>query len=398
MTLAYFDAAAGASGDMILGALVDAGLPFEALRDSLAGLAVEGYALRCERVMRRGVVATKLHVELLDTPAPHARHLRHIVELLDNSELPPEVRAKALSVFQRLAEAEAKVHGTTPERIHFHEVGAVDAIVDIVGACWGLALLGVERVVCSPLPVSHGWVECEHGRLPVPAWATQELLRGVPTVPLDLEGETLTPTGAALLTTLADGFGRPAMTARGIGYGAGTKDFGVPNVLRLVLGEPAETASAVVVVEANLDDMNPEWYELAVERIFAAGAVDVTLQPIQMKKSRPAVLLRAVTEPERRAAVCDAILRETTTLGVRYYPAARECLERTWLTVTTPYGEVRVKVGRRQRAIAHLAPEYEECRACAVAHQAPLAAVYTAAQSAALALLDETEAGWRKAT
>lgn len=397
MKLAYFDCAAGASGDMILGALVDAGLPFEQLRDGLAALAVEGYELTCEKVMRRGVAATKVGVELAQQKMPH-RHLRHVVEILNAGALPEVVRDRAIAVFTKLAHAEAKVHGTTVERIHFHEVGAVDAIVDITGACLGLHLLGIDEVHCAPLPVSHGWVDCEHGRLPVPAWATQELLRDVPTRPLDVEGETLTPTGAAILTTLSSGYERPSLTVRAIGYGAGTKDFGIPNVLRLVLGEPSGVSNQVVVIEANLDDMNPEWYELAVERLFAAGALDVTLTPLQMKKGRPAQMLRVVTAPAAREAVVAAILRETTTLGVRYWSAQRECLERSWLQAETEYGPVRVKIGGQLGEIAQVAPEYDEARRAAVEHQVPLARVYQAATAAALALLDEQHPGWRKAT
>jgi uncharacterized protein (TIGR00299 family) protein len=395
MKVAWFDASAGASGDMLLGALVDAGLPIEALRDGLAGLQVPGYELSAEKVMRRGVRATKVHVTLADGPQP-ARHLRHIVEILDASPLPDAVRERAKAVFARLAEAEAKVHGTSVERIHFHEVGAVDAIVDIAGTCLGLHLLGVEDIACSPLPVSWGWTDCEHGRIPVPAWATQELLKGVPTRPLDVEGETLTPTGAALLTSLAGSWTMPAMTTDVIGYGAGSKDFGVPNVLRVMLGQRAPQSAEVVVIEANIDDMNPEWYELAVERIFAAGALDVTLQPLQMKKGRPAVLLRAVTDPARREAVMDTILTETTTLGVRFFSAERRCLAREWLDVDTPYGVVRVKVGRRAEQVINLAPEYETCRRCAEARGVPLKVVYTAAQQLAQTLLD-AGAGAKKA-
>lgn len=390
MKIAWFDASAGASGDMILSALVDAGLPFETLREQLAGLAVDGYELACEPVMRRGVRATKVKVTLTEAKQP-ARHLKHIVAILDESSLPEPVRDAAKRVFGRLAEAEAKVHGTTVERIHFHEVGAVDAIVDVVGGCLGLHLLGVEQVGCTPLPVSHGWVDCEHGRVPVPSWATQELLKGVPTRALDVEGETLTPTGAAILTTLAEVWTMPPMVAERTGYGAGTKDFGIPNVLRLTLGETAGQSSEVVVVEANIDDMNPEWWELAIERIQAAGAVDVSLAPIQMKKNRPALLLRAICDPAKLDAVIDAVVSETTTLGVRFYRAERRCLAREWVDVTTPYGPVKVKVGRRNQQVLNLAPEYETCRQCAETAGVPLKDVYASAQQLARAALDAGE-------
>ncbi|NUP99361.1 MAG: nickel pincer cofactor biosynthesis protein LarC [Armatimonadetes bacterium] len=382
MKLAHFDAAAGASGDMILGALVDAGVDFEWLREQLAGLAVEGYALSAEPVTRRGLAATQVKVELAEQRQPH-RHLRHVVEILDASHLDETVRTRAKAVFSRLAEAEARVHRTTVERVHFHEVGAVDAIVDIVGACLGLQALGIERLSCSPLPVSHGWVNCAHGRMPVPAPATAELLCGVPTRPLDVEGETLTPTGAAILTTLVDSFEQPAMTITRVGCGAGSKDFGIPNILRLMVGEGATQPLAVVVIEANLDDMNPEWYERAVERLFAAGALDVTLSPLQMKKGRPGVLLRVLAEPAAREALSGVVLRETTTLGLRWYEAQRECLAREWREVATPFGLVRVKIGMRGGEILNLAPEYESCRAVAEAADTPLPAVYAAAREAA---------------
>lgn len=408
MRIAHFDAAAGASGDMVLGALVDAGLPFDDLRDALANLAVEGYELSAEPVVKRGVAATKVTVALDDRKQPH-RHLRHVVEIIDQSELDARVRERAKAVFTRLAEAEAKVHGTTIEKVHFHEVGAVDAIVDVVGACLGLAMLGIERVTCSPLPISHGWVDCAHGRLPVPAWATVELLQGAPTRPLDVAGETLTPTGAALLTTLADGYGQPPMVPRRIGYGAGAADFGIPNVLRLIVGdavaggaEPAAEAdlpaAQVVVIETNLDDMNPEWYEPVVRRLFAAGALDVTLAPMFMKKGRPGVRLQVIAEPARRATLAEVLLRETTTLGVRWYGAERTCLAREVSEVTTEFGVVQVKLGYRPADAAAatgngardggeelltIAPEYESCRAVAEASGASLPTVHAAAYEAA---------------
>ncbi len=386
MRLAHFDAAAGASGDMILGALVDAGLAIDDLRADLAGLAVEGYTLSAERVKSRGIAATRVTVALAEVRQPH-RHLRHILEILEASALPPEVREAAAGIFRRLAEAEAKVHDTTVEKIHFHEVGAVDAMVDVVGAVAGLRRLGVERVSCSPLPLSHGWVDCAHGRLPVPAYATLALLGGVPTVPLDVEGETLTPTGAAILTSLAESWGPPAMALERVGHGAGMKDYGVPNVLRLWLGEAAGQPAEVVVLETNLDDMNPEWYERAVQALFEAGALDVTLSPVQMKKGRPGVLLKVVGDPTTRERLAEVMLRETTTLGLRWYPAQRECLRREWREVETPFGRVRVKIGMRDGAVLNIAPEHESCRVVAESAGASLPDVYGAAREAARALL-----------
>lgn len=393
MTWAYFDAAAGASGDMVLGALLDAGLALEALQAELARLDVPGWRLESERVSRRGIAATHAKVVLDAVEQPH-RHLRHVVEILEASRLPRGDVERASAIFRRLAEAEAAVHGTTIERVHFHEVGALDAIVDIVGAVIGLRLLGVDQVACSPLPISHGWIECAHGRLPVPPPAVWRLLEGAPTRPLEVEGETLTPTGAAILTTLAVHWGPPAMTVRRVGHGAGSRDYGVPNVLRLVLGTSAEQPAAVVVIEANLDDMNPEWYDRAVTRMFAAGALDVTLSPLQMKKGRPGVLLRAVCDPTRRDAVAEVILRHTTTLGLRWFTGERMCLERSWLEVATRYGVVKVKIGRRGDDVWNVAPEYESVAAAAEASGSTLAAVDAAAREAARAAL-EPDAGGR---
>lgn len=392
MKIAWFDASAGASGDMILGALIDAGLDAAALEAELQQLDVPGWRLAVSRVKPRGIAASEVEVVIdADAPRPH-RHLRHIIEILRGGALPPGDVERATAIFTRLAEAEARVHDTSVEQIHFHEVGALDAIVDVVGAVVGLRLLGVEQVACTPLPISHGWVDCEHGRLPVPAPATLELLRGVPTVPLDLEGETLTPTGAAILTTLSTAWQPPAMTPAAIGYGAGSRDFGVPNVLRVTLGEAAATPARVVVIEANLDDMSPEWYDRAVQRIFAAGALDVTLSPLQMKKGRPGVLLRAVADPAARAPVSEAILRETTSLGVRWFAGERECLARTWLEVATRYGPVSVKIGRRAGEVLNIAPEYESVARAAEAHQASLPSVEAAAREAAMRVLEQDPA------
>lgn len=389
MKLAYFDPSAGASGDMILGALVSAGVDPDELRGSLQSLPVSGWELTVEQVTSHHIAATKVNVVLADEHQPH-RHLHHILEIIDGAEaLPAPVKAKAKAVFQRLGQAEAKVHGVSIEKVHFHEVGAVDAIVDIVGGCLGLHLLGIEQVHVGPLPITHGWVTGAHGKMPVPTWATMELLQGVPTRPLDLAGEVLTPTGAALLTTLADGWQPPAMTIEQVGYGAGSKDFGIANVLRVMLGESVSTPREVVVLEANIDDMNPEWYELALEKLFAAGALDVTLAPIYMKKGRPAVLLKVLCEPRQREALSELVLQETTTLGIRWYTAERDCLAREWYDIETAFGTVRVKVGRRSGRILNIAPEYESCRACAVAAEAALPAVYAAAREAARVLLSE---------
>lgn len=380
MRVAWFDASAGASGDMILGALVDAGASLDAIGEVLATLPLTGYRLSQERVSSHGVAAARVTVTLTDDH-PHERRLSDVLRVLDGGRLPDPVRTGAERIFRRLADAEAKVHGTSVEAVHFHEVGAVDAIVDVVGAMTALHLLGIEDVTVSPLPITHGWVTGAHGRMPVPAWATMELLTGVPTRPLDLEGEVLTPTGAAILTTLATSYAPPAIAPERIGYGAGSRDFGIANVLRVVVGVTAATPWQVAVIEANIDDMNPEWYEQAVERLFEAGALDVTLSPLQMKKGRPGVLLRVVGAMSDRETLTDVILRETTSLGVRWFAAERECLAREWCEVTTDFGPVRVKIGRRNGEVVNIAPEYESCRAAA--RGASLAVVYAAATEAA---------------
>ena len=323
------------------------------------------------------------------------------MDLIDASGLDQEVKDRSAAILWRVADAEAKIHNSTREDVHFHELGGLDSIVDIVGAVVGFRLLGVDEIVCSPLPVSHGFVDCAHGRLPVPAPATAELMRGFPTFPLDVHGETVTPTGAAIATGLADRFGQaPPMAVETIGYGCGTKDFpGVPNVLRLMIGERsgpmpgieggegawnALIGDRINLIEANLDDMNPEWFARVMERAFEAGAADVWFAPIQMKKSRPATQLSAVAAPEKTDDVVRAILEESTTFGLRVIPCERRCLPREMATVDTPFGAIGVKVGKVGDRLITASPEYEDCLAAAKAHGVPLKTVYEAARSAAM--------------
>lgn len=395
MKIGYFDPFSGASGDMFLGAIVDAGLPLKALREELAKLPIGGYTLTAQKTQRGGIAATKVNVKVksrgqaLDNAHPHA-NLPEILDLIAHSGLPEEDKRQASAVFTRLAEAEGRVHGCPPEKIHFHEVGAVDAIVDIVGAVVGLRLLGIERLVCGPIRTGMGFVSCAHGRLPVPAPATAELLKGFPTVGTDVEGELTTPTGAALLTTLADAFGpRPMMTITAIGYGAGTATRETPpNVLRLFVGEivseeeAAEEADEVLVIEANLDDITGEIIGYVLDRLLAAGALDAFLIPIHMKKNRPGVILQAIVEPANAPAIEQIILTETSTFGIRRTRASRRKLRRESVDVQTRYGKVRVKVGYMGKTITHTAPEYEDCRRAAAEAGVPLKAVYEAALDA----------------
>jgi len=386
--IACFDPFSGASGDMILGALVDAGLSARALRAELAKLALKDYSLSTRRVEQGGLAATKVRVKLKAHDHGH-RHLPDILRILRRSKLPKSDRERAAAVFGRLAEAEAAVHGCTVEEIHFHEVGALDAIVDIVGAVVGLRLLGVERVVCGPLRTGTGFVDCAHGRLPVPAPATARLLEGVPSVGTEVEGELTTPTGAALLTTLAAEFGpRPPMFVSAIGYGAGTAEReGPPNLLRVFVGEaieqePSEEADQVMVLEANLDDLSPEIAGHVVERLFDAGVLDAFLTPCYMKKNRPGFLLTVLVEPVAAGATEELILTETSTFGVRRTLAARRKLRREWVEVKSKVGKVRIKLGRLGDRLVHAAPEYEDCRAIANRRGVPLQEVYQAALDA----------------
>ena len=414
MRAVYFDCFAGVSGDMIVGALLDLGVNLEALEEHLASLGLGGYEIKYRRVERSGVAAAKLDVEV-DELAQPARTLADIRAIIGGSSVTDSVKARANGVFDRLAEAEARVHGTTPDKVHFHEVGAVDSIIDIVGAMIGFESLGVERFFCSPLRLGSGSVQTEHGRLPIPAPATAELLRGARAYAGELEGEFVTPTGAAIVATLCEAFGAlPPMKISRVGYGAGSRDpKGFPNALRLMIGEIEEaddpagvmhrgadrspvpgsgdetrtkvyagSDEAIVVIETNIDDMNPQVYEFVMERAFAVGALDVFMAPVQMKKDRPGVLLTVLSRPATAEGIIEVLLSETTTLGVRYYDAKRRVLERAIETVETEYGPVRIKVARDGARTLHFQPEYEDCARAALAAQAPLIDVQAAAAAA----------------
>jgi len=375
MTIAYFDCFSGISGDMTLGALVDAGLPIDVLRQELAKLDLPGYTLSSEQVRRSGLAATKVHV-VLDEKEQPARRLADIQRIINSSSLSPVVKQKSLSIFQRLAEVEAKVHGTTPDKVHFHEVGAVDALVDIVGSIIGLEHLGVTEIIGSPVNVGAGTVHTAHGKLPVPAPATAGLLIGIPLYSSSITFELTTPTGAAIISTLASSFGPlPRMKIDRIAYGAGNKDLpGQPNVLRLMIGElatPYEEDTSVVI-ETNIDDMNPQLYDHLIELLMAKGAHDVYLTPIIMKKGRPAILLSALTDATHSDALLDTIFRETTSIGVRIQEVERKKLSREILTVETAYGKVRVKISKQGDEVMTVTPEYEDCRRIAEEKKVPL--------------------------
>ena len=377
MKLAYFDCFSGISGDMTLGALLDAGCDIEQLRGELRGLQVPGWELSAEKVWKNGMAATSAHVKTEDQQKH--RPLSAILQILRVSKLASPVRERASAIFQKLGEAEARVHDVPIEKIHFHEVGAVDAIVDIVGACIAFEALGIEKFACSPLNVGGGTVKMTHGVLPVPAPATANLLQGKPTYSNGAKRELVTPTGAAIVATLCDSFGpQPAMSVSAIGYGAGTADLeGQPNVLRLMIGEAAEKIEPgydqeITIIEANLDDMNPQIYGYFQEKALAAGALDVFTTPVQMKKNRPGTLLTVLCQPADAQTLMSLIFAETTTFGVRTHAAQRRTLPREFVKVATSFGEVRVKVSRVNGRILHVAPEYDDCRKLAEEKNVPL--------------------------
>jgi uncharacterized protein (TIGR00299 family) protein len=363
---------------MMLGALVDAGADGAHLAAEVRRLPVSGWDLRAEKVKRRGIAATKIHVE---TQEHHAhRGLAEILGIIQAAGYAPRVEDRASRIFTRLGEAEAKIHGVGIERIHFHEVGAVDSIVDIVGSAIGFEMLQIDEFYFSALNVGAGSIQAAHGILPVPAPATAELLCGAPLYSTGIELELVTPTGAAIAATLANGFGKmPAMTVTAAGYGAGSADpHEQANVLRVLIGEsesaqPARGVDApVMVLETNVDDMSPEIYGYFAEQAMAAGALDVFTSPVQMKKNRPGILVTIICEPEKKDRLADLILRETTSIGLRMHEAQRQTLERECVTVETVLGPVRMKIARRNGAIMNAAPEYEDCRKLAAERGVPL--------------------------
>ncbi|HZK25041.1 MAG TPA: nickel pincer cofactor biosynthesis protein LarC, partial [Oscillospiraceae bacterium] len=364
MKLLYFDCFAGASGDMILGALLAAGATLDFVNSELAKLPFTGYQLKTTQVIKKGIAATRLLVEITEAQQPH-RSYHTIREMLNQSDLAKPVRDLSLAIFARLAAAEGKIHGRSPEEVHFHEVGAVDSIIDIVGAAAALTELAADKVYASALHTGRGFVNCAHGRLPVPAPATLEVLAGAPIYATELEGELLTPTGAAILATIAEFTPLPLMTVQQIGYGAGQKELPIANVLRVMVGESADSDTAqheqVTVLEATIDDQNPELYGYIMAKLFAMGAVDVTMTPLYMKKNRPGILLTVLVAAAQEQAVITTIFQETTTLGLRRSTAEKLRLTRRQLTVQTPYGSVRMKIAEQAGQICNAAPEYADC-------------------------------------
>jgi uncharacterized protein (TIGR00299 family) protein len=412
----YFDCFSGISGDMALGAMLDAGLPLDDLKRALGSLAVDAH-VHAERVLRTGVSATKFSVhdhQHAEGPPEHAHHasersddphhhhhrsLDEIFTLIDGSSLMPAGRERAKAMFQRLGEAEAAIHHTPVEKVHLHEVGALDSIIDIVGIVFAMEWAGAARIVCSPLNVGGGMVHSAHGVFPVPAPATVKLLGDAPVYSGAVQKELVTPTGALIATTYATSFGpMPAMSVERVGYGAGDRDDPTtPNVLRVLIGREADAtevvqafrpagatgeAERVTVIECEIDDMNPQIFGVVMDRLYAAGALEVFYIPVQMKKNRPGTLLTVVARPAERSRMTDIIFRETTTIGLRHYDVDRECLQREIVTVETPIGAVRFKVSQRNGRVMNAVPEFEDCAKLAAANNLPVKEVQAIAAKA----------------
>lgn len=383
--VAYFDCFSGISGDMVLGALVDAGAELRAIEAELRKLGLDGWKISAEKVKRHALVATQVRVETGEHH--HHRGLPEILGMIDQAQLAPRAAERSKKIFTRLGEAEARVHALPVEKVHFHEVGAVDSIVDIVGAAVGFELLGIDEFACSAFDVGAGKVKTEHGLLPVPAPATVELLRGAPVYSSGIECELVTPTGAAIATSLATRYAEiPRITLRHIGYGAGVAMITEkPNVLRLVIGESAENEAGeywdapVTVIETNVDDMSPQVYGYFVERALDAGALDVFSTPAQMKKNRPGLLVTLLCEPSDVTRLIDLLFRETTTIGVRTHEVRRKTLDRKVVSVKTPFGEVRMKVSHLDGSVLNATPEYDDCQRIAAERGVPLKQVIAAA-------------------
>jgi uncharacterized protein (TIGR00299 family) protein len=386
MRIAYFDCFTGVSGDMILGALIDAGADLHKLESELGKLKISGFTLKAEKTTRRGLSGTRFFV---DADHSHAeRHLTDIEKIMDNSGLADDIKAKAKSIFRDLAHVEAKIHNTNPGDVHFHEIGGLDSIVDVVGSLIVMKMLGIETMYASRIPVGTGFVECDHGVLPLPAPATLELLKGIPVYASSIDKELVTPTGIAILKHVVQSFGTiPEMKIERIGYGAGSRDLKIPNLLRVWIGETEVKQEyeqdEVILIETNIDNMNPEILGYALERLQERGALDVFMTPIFMKKNRPGTLLSILITPDKLDETISIIFAETTSLGIRFQRLERRKLPRELITVETSFGPVRVKVSHIDTEKRIISPEYEDCREIAVRKGIPLRKVYEEAQAAA---------------
>jgi len=387
MRIAYVDCVAGASGDMLLAALVDAGASEEAIYQAIEALNLSDCGIQFQRTTRRGLDTLQAHVRT--SPFKSPRQLKDLIAIIKNAALPPTIQEKAINIIHQMAQVEAKIHNSDIDSVHLHELGGDDTLIDIVSVLTGFHDLQVEQVYVSPLPLSRGWVASEHGLLPLPAPATLAILKNVPVNYIDIEAELVTPTGAALLTSLADGFGGfPPMRLERVGIGCGRRELAFPNILRIWLGESESAAPGLIIerltmLETNIDDMNPQLYEFVMQRLFQAGVLDVTFTPIQMKKNRPGIEMRILCNPENVDTALSILFNETSTLGVRRLSVERLSLPRSIKKVDTIYGSIRIKIstwGEKE----HLTPEYDDCRQAAIDFGAPLHQVIEAARQAFL--------------
>jgi len=393
MRIAYFDCFSGASGDMILGSLIDAGLSPRLLREELKKIDIPTVQIQVKRVLRGGLSATRVIVRGKEERHSH-RSLKELLKIIDRSSLSREIKEKSDEIFERISSVEAKIHQKPAMDIHFHEIGGLDSIVDIVGAVWGIHHMGIEEVYVSPVNVGSGFVRCEHGILPVPAPATLGLMKGKPIYSSGVERELLTPTGAAILATFGIQFGPiPPMNVVAMGYGAGKDDLPHPNLLRLILGDRAKPGERerVFVVETNIDDMNPQFYDHVMERLLGMEVQEVFLTPILMKKNRPATLVTIICPPEKMAMVSDFLFRETTTLGLRWHEEERACAEREMVSLRTRHGKIRFKLARWEGKPVNLSPEYEDCKRLALSRNVSLKEVFEEARKEATLFLSRSK-------
>ncbi|NNG07956.1 MAG: nickel pincer cofactor biosynthesis protein LarC [Desulfobacteraceae bacterium] len=379
MKIAYLDCFSGISGDMFLGALLDAGLELEELSKALGTLPLDGYGLEMKQEKRGSLFGTQFMVKV-DKGRQEHRGLKDIVKIIQAGGLSEEVQNRSIQVFESIAQEEGKIHKCPPDEVHFHEVGAVDSIIDIVGSVFGIEYLGIASISASFLPLGSGFVETRHGRIPIPAPATIALLKGIPVYDSGIQHELVTPTGAALVKALASSFGSmPAMTVERVGYGVGSRDLpDRPNLLRLIIGhdQTEQQVETVVSLEANLDDTNPEWLGFLMGRLFDAGALDVVFCPVQMKKNRPGILIQVMGKPEQRDNLMDILFRESTTLGIRFHYSQRKVLPRSEVEMDSPWGKMRVKKVLRPDGSSYFLSEYEACRKIAEENKIPIREVY----------------------
>ena len=391
MKIAYFDCFSGISGDMTVGALLDAGLKIETLEKELKKLGLSGYQLEVNKVVKKGISATQFKVKIKEEGVE--RRFKDILTILEESKLDEEIKKETKKIFFNIAQAESKIHQKDIDRIHFHEIGGLDSVIDITSVVIGIKTLGIEEIYSSALPVGKGFVKCAHGVIPVPAPATLELLKNIPTYSGGIESEMITPTGAAIIGTLANSFGeRPLMKIERIGYGAGEKEFSIPNLLRVSIGEKilkdenlkdSYVSDEAVLIETNIDDMSPEFYDYIIDKLFTQGALDVFLTPIQMKKNRPAHMLSVIGYEQDLKGILEVLFSESTTLGVRIREIKRLRLAQQNFIAETKYGKIRIKVGIFKGEIKNIAPEYEDCKKMAKQHQIPLKEVYEEAKKIA---------------